>query len=150
MATNTKANTTATRAPTDVKPRKVRVFDVGKGIGKSKVVLKGIGKLEVPRSFDDPIWKDRYGMTEAQIIDEAMSSLVIKVQGFSRQGLDPKDLEGSRGPVLELIEVWKYDSKAGKQNRVVVKPVTMDAAKAKELKMSPEQIAYLRSIGVKV
>lgn len=111
---------------------KIAIFNVSQSKGGPE--FKGL-KLTVGATPSDEAWQD-LNMTESDVNDAAIDSVVIKVQGALRRNW-PANLAAAQ----EVVDNWA----AGRRASYAVK---MSEEKAKELSFTPEQIAHLKAIGV--
>jgi hypothetical protein len=108
-----------------------------------KVSKRGVEPVEVtfnePENLTDGRWEE-LGVTEEQINDLAIQSLVIKIQAGARNRLDD-------GKVQEFVDNYKYGQRTTGGGR---KAVTLSAEAVKQAKFSPAQLEALRAAGVNV
>ena len=109
---------------------KVKSFNVSREKGGPSYLLK----LTVGSMPSDPAWQD-LNLTEQQINDKAISTVIINLQSYLRAKWPANQAEAQR-----VTDEWAAGLK--------VASVACSPEKAKELKLSKEQIAGLRAIGV--
>lgn len=116
----------------DTTMSKIAIFNVSQSQNGPK--YEGL-KLTVGATPSDEAWQD-LNMTEADVNEAAVDSVVIKVQGALRRNW-PKTAEEAQA----MVDNWAAGRRASYTVRV-------SEADQKVLGFSPEQVAFLKSQGV--
>ncbi len=111
---------------------KIKLFNVSQSKGGPS--YDGL-KLEVGSTPDDAAWQD-LNLTQADINDKAIQSVVIDLQGAMRRNWPKNQAEAQA-----FVDNWAAGRRASAAVRLSTETV-------KELKLTAAQIAGLRAAGV--